>query len=143
LAGGVHSQYIHASFQRDERPVEDLTSRALPKHALGVLVLAGMAAGLAVPFPAHAESHHRLFFDFEDGKKEPSIKKMKSYILGCLPNRTWIETSPRFDPGGPWLVELPKKGKTGEYSNEDVHDRLMSDGCSFVRPDQVTDVDVS
>jgi hypothetical protein len=107
-----------------------------------IAAIAGAVTGFALPPAAHAASDHVLDFTFSDEGKVPTIEKMRSYILGCLPNKTWITGLPE-EASGPWDVTLPKKGKTGEYSNRDIETRLMSQVCNSVRPKSVEDVAVT
>ena len=67
---------------------------------------------------------------------------MHDYILGCLPNGTWIWGGNPGDSAGPWTVEVPAV-RNHEYSNADVRRTLLSNACSGVRPTKVQDVTVT
>jgi hypothetical protein len=107
-----------------------------------IAAIAGAVTGFALPPAAHAASDHELNFTFGGRGNNPGVVKMHHYILGCLPNKTWIWGGTPSDSAGPWDVEVPKI-KNHEYTNAEVRNLLLSNACASVRPKKVQDVAVT
>lgn len=88
---------------------------------------------------AQAATEYSLKFTFDGIAANNDT--MKKYILGCLPNKTWIETFPG-QPTDKWKITVPVVGGH-EWNTKQVKDRLMSTGCDSVRPDTVSKVSVN
>ncbi|KZL19290.1 hypothetical protein PsAD2_02041 [Pseudovibrio axinellae] len=101
-----------------------------------VIALSAMPVQSAV-----ASSDHELNFTFGGRGRNPGVTTIYNYILGCLPNGTWIYGGNPADAAGPWTVEVPAI-RNREYSNADVEHTLMGAGCAGVRPAKVVGVDV-
>lgn len=112
------------------------------KQYFNVEALTVVAGLTAMPInSAFAASDHELNFEFGGRGRNPGVATMHDYILGCLPNGTWIYGGNPGNATGPWTVEVPAvRGR--DYSNDDVEHTLMSAGCAGVRPVKVVGVDV-
>lgn len=98
-----------------------------------------LAFATAFTMNAQAATEYSLKFTFDGIAANNDT--MKKYILGCLPNKTWIETFPG-QPTDKWKITVPVVGGH-EWNTKQVKDRLMSTGCDSVRPDTVSKVSVN
>ncbi|HTQ14631.1 MAG TPA: hypothetical protein VMH86_12225 [Rhizomicrobium sp.] len=96
-----------------------------------------LAAALAAP--AFATADHVVNFTFSGSGRHPSVKSIKEYILGCLPNKTRTFGGDPGDSAGPWDVETPAI-KDRELSNDDV--KLYLSVCK-IRPSRVATITVT
>lgn len=95
----------------------------------------------AAAFTVHAQAATKYSLKFTFDGTAASNDTMKEYILGCLPNKTWIDTFPG-QPTEKWKITVPAVGGH-EWSTKQVKDRLMSTGCDSVRPGTVSKVSVN
>ena len=95
----------------------------------------------ATAFTLHAEASTKYSLKFTFSGKQPDNTTMKEYILGCLPDKTWIDTFPG-EPTEKWKITVPPVNKK-EWGTTQVKERLMSSGCDNVRPDTVSKVSVN
>lgn len=96
---------------------------------------------LSTAFTMHAEASTKYSLKFTFDGAEPTNTTMKEYILGCLPNKTWIDTFPA-QPTDKWKITVPAVSGH-EWNTKEVKDRLMSSLCDSVRPGTVSKVSVN
>ena len=95
----------------------------------------------ATVFALHAQASTKYSLKFTFDGAEPKNTTMKEYILGCLPNKTWIDTFPG-KPTEKWKITVPAVSGH-EWDTKMVKDRLMSTSCDSVRPGTVSKVSVN
>ncbi|MDH4418953.1 MAG: hypothetical protein QE485_17215 [Acidovorax sp.] len=96
---------------------------------------------IATAFATHAKASTKYSLKFTFSGEESSNDDMKKYILGCLPNKTWIDEFPG-KPTEKWKITVPAVNKI-EWNTIQVKDRLMSTGCDKARPKAVSKVSVN
>lgn len=97
--------------------------------------------GFATAFTMHAQASTEYSLKFSFDGVQPNGTTMKEYLLGCLPNKTWINTFPK-QPTDKWKITVPAiNGR--EWTTAEVKSRLMSSGCESVRPATVSKVSVN
>ena len=95
----------------------------------------------ATAFTIHAQASTKYSLKFTFDGAQPTSTTMKEYILGCLPNKTWIDTFP-MQPTEKWKITVPAINGH-EWNTKDVKNRLMSSICESVRPGTVNKVSVN